>query len=207
MQRSLDTSLLSEIAPAGYLVALRFGLADAVFSDSTLPPKWASRYAQRGYLAFDPVVRRLFAAPGPVRFADIPGSEDPMAVLTQAAAFGLRHGVGLSFRDEEGAGAVASQLSFGLFARSDREFSDLEIAELSAALEAAHVAWRPPAGVTRAEREALGKIRDGYLTKEIAAELGVTEGAIKQRLKNAKVKLGASTTAQAACLADDFGLI
>lgn len=203
----MDTAVFADLAPAGYLLALRFSLADAVKTHSTLPPKWASRYAQRGYLVFDPVVRRLFAAPGPVRFSDIPAAEDPMAILPQAGAFGLRYGVGLAFRDEEGAGAVASQITFGLFTRADREFADDEIARLSDALDAAHIRWRPPAGVTRAEREALGMIRTGYLTKEIAAELGVTEGAIKQRLKNAKVKLGANTTAQAACLADDFGLI
>lgn len=207
MQRFLDISHFEQIAPAGHFVALRFGLADAVTTTSGLPPKWAARYSQRGYLVFDPVVRRLFAAPGPVRFSEVAAAEDPMAILTQAAAFGLRYGVGLAFRDEEGAGPVASQLSFGVFARSDREFTDAEIGQLSTALEAGHVAWRPPAGVTRAEREALGMIRAGYLTKEIAAELGVTEGAIKQRLKNAKTKLGANTTAQAACLADDFGLI
>lgn len=207
MESSTESALYAQISPAGYLVALRFSLADAVVTENALPPKWAARYAQRGYLVFDPVVRRLFAAPGALRWSEIPAAEDPMAILTQAAAFGLRYGVGLSFRDEEGAGPVAAQISFGLFARSDREFHDREIDELVRTFEEGHVRMRPPAGVTRAEREALGMIRAGYLTKEIAAELGVTEGAIKQRLKNAKVKLGASTTAQAACMAADYGLI
>lgn len=207
MERALEPTRLAQIAPAGHLVALRFGLARAVATANALPPKWAARYAQRGYFVLDPVIRRLFAAPGPCRWSDVPPAEDPMGILAQAAAFGLRHGLGLAFRDEEGAGPVATQVSFGLFARSDRDFTDSEVAELADRLEAAHRALRPPAGVTRAEREALGMIRAGYLTKEIAAELGVTDGAIKQRLKNAKGKLGANTTAQAACMAADYGLI
>ena len=207
MDRVPDPEQIARLAPAGHLIALRFGLAQAVTAQNALPPKWAARYAQRGYFVVDPVVRRLFAAPGMVRWSEIPASEDPMGILQQASAFGLRYGLGLSFRDEEGAGPVAAQLSFGLFARTDRELEEAEIAELGAAVEAAHTGLRPPAGVTRAEREALGMIRRGYLTKEIAAELGVTDGAIKQRLKNAKVKLGANTTAQAACMAADYGLI
>ena len=202
-----DAAPFARLAPAGHLVALRFGLARAALSINALPPKWAARYAQRGYFVFDPVVRRLFAAPGRVRWSDVPAAEDPAGILAQAAGFGLKHGVGLSFRDEEGAGPVAAQISFGLFARADRPFADDEIDALAQAMEEAHVRLRPPAGVTRAEREALGMIRAGYLTKEIAAELGVTDGAIKQRLKNAKVKLGANTTAAAACLAADHGLI
>lgn len=202
-----DPARLAQIAPAGHLVALRFGLAQAVTTRNAFPVKWAARYAQRGYFVLDPVVRRLFAAPGILRWADIPASEDPTGILAQAASFGLRHGIGLAFRDEEGAGPVAAQISFGLFARTDRDFTQEEIAELAALVGSAHAALRPPAGITRAEREALGMIRRGYLTKEIAAELGVTDGAIKQRLKNAKVKLGANTTAQAVGMAAAYGLI
>ena len=54
---------------------------------------------------------------------------------------------------------------------------------------------------------ALGMVRDGLLLKEIANALGVSEGAIKQRLKNAKKKLGAKTSTQAAATAAQHGLI
>ena len=36
-------------------------------------------------------------------------------------------------------------------------------------------------------------VKDGKRLKQIAHELGVSEGAVKQRLKNAKTKLGAAT--------------
>jgi LuxR family transcriptional regulator len=61
--------------------------------------------------------------------------------------------------------------------------------------------------LTRAELEALRMVKDGLLVKEIAGILGVTEGAVKQRLKNAKLKLGAKTSTQAATMASDFGLV
>lgn len=50
-------------------------------------------------------------------------------------------------------------------------------------------------------------VKDGKRLKQIAHELGVSEGAVKQRLKNAKLKLGAATGAQAAARAAGFGLI
>ena len=50
-------------------------------------------------------------------------------------------------------------------------------------------------------------VKDGLLMKEIADLLGVSEGAVKQRLKNAKLKLGAKTGTHAATMATSFGLI
>jgi LuxR family transcriptional regulator len=41
----------------------------------------------------------------------------------------------------------------------------------------------------------------------MAETLGVSEGAIKQRLKNAKSKLNANNSTQAVTLAMDYGLI
>ena len=61
--------------------------------------------------------------------------------------------------------------------------------------------------ITDAEREALRMVKEGLRVKEIAHLIGVSEGAIKQRLSNAKRKLDAKTGAQAAALASDLGLI
>jgi LuxR family transcriptional regulator len=70
-----------------------------------------------------------------------------------------------------------------------------------------HAEKAPPSNLTLAELEALRMVRDGLRVKQIALELGVSEGAVKQRLKNAKLKLGAQTGAQAAAMASEFGLI
>jgi len=50
-------------------------------------------------------------------------------------------------------------------------------------------------------------IKSGQRIKQIAHEIGVSEGAIKQRLKNAKRKMDAKTGPQAAAMASQFGLI
>ncbi len=55
--------------------------------------------------------------------------------------------------------------------------------------------------------EALQLVKNGILVKEIADGVGVSEGAIKQRLKSAKRKLGAKNSTQAATIAMEYRLI
>ena len=65
----------------------------------------------------------------------------------------------------------------------------------------------PPSNLTRAELEALRMVKDGQKLKEIGTALGITEGAVKQRLKNARLKLGARNGSHAVSLATAAGLI
>ncbi|MFO1210229.1 MAG: LuxR C-terminal-related transcriptional regulator [Amaricoccus sp.] len=61
--------------------------------------------------------------------------------------------------------------------------------------------------MTAVEIETLGLVKNGLLMKEIAALLGVSESAIKQRLKSARLKLNAKTGPQAAATRDYAGMI
>jgi LuxR family transcriptional regulator len=97
--------------------------------------------------------------------------------------------------------------SFGCFIRSDREFSEEELELLLGHVRARHDAMAPPRNITAAEIEALRLIKSGQRLKQIAHQLGVTEGAVKQRLKNARLKLSAKTGAEAISRATAFGLI
>jgi LuxR family transcriptional regulator, quorum-sensing system regulator SdiA len=102
----------------------------------------------------------------------------------------------------------ATQRTFGLFCRSDREFDGAELRWLQRSLLEAHRAHaRPKKTLTAAEIETLGLVKDGLLMKEIACQLGVSESAIKQRLKNARAKLNAKTGPQAAARATMLGMI
>lgn len=65
----------------------------------------------------------------------------------------------------------------------------------------------PPENLTEAELEALRLLKAGLLMKEVAHELGITESAVKQRLKNAKTKLSARTTTQAVLQVTQLGWI
>jgi LuxR family transcriptional regulator len=97
--------------------------------------------------------------------------------------------------------------SFGTFARADREFTDTELVGLADDMRALHESLMPPENLTEAELEALRLLKAGLLMKEVAHELGITESAVKQRLKNAKTKLSARTTTQAVLQVTQLGWI
>lgn len=193
---------MQELAPVGYYLALRVGFAFPMEEINALPPDWVEYYTRERYMLFDPVIRWFYQNAGAVRWSEIAIS-DPKGILTQARDFGLRFGVAIAVFDDNAAGLR----SFGSFVRGDREYTDTEIDRLRNHVEQLHQDREPPTNLTQAELEALRMVKDGMRIKQIAHELGVTEGAVKLRLKNAKAKLGAATGAQAASMARDYGLI
>ena len=197
-----DGRAFGELAPAGYYIALRIGFAFPLAEQNLLPKGWIDQYTKQNFMLVDPVINWLYRHAGAIRWSAIT-LPDPQNVLTQAAQHGLKFGVAICFDDPSPKG----QRSFGSFCRSDREFSDEEISMLATKLEWLHRATAPPTNLTRSELEALRMVKDGFLVKEIASILGVTDGAVKQRLKNAKMKLGAKTGSQAVSSATGYGLI
>lgn len=202
MDFAVETRGLGDVSPAGFYLALRVGFAFPIVEEYTLPPKWVEHYLSRGMLMSDPVMRWMFENIGACRWSAL-GLDDPRNILAQAADHGLCYGVAICCTDPNPMG----QRSFGSFARSDREFTDCEIFELEERLSSMHAALVPPSNLTQAELEALRMVKNGLLMKEIANTLGVTEGAVKQRLRNAKTKLKAKTSTHAATMATSFGLI
>ncbi|WP_275569983.1 helix-turn-helix transcriptional regulator [Psychromarinibacter sediminicola] len=198
----LDANLFSELSPSGFFFAIRISFALPMFEQNRFPADWVETFGKRGYVMADPVMNWLYASTGAVRWSEI-NIPDPRGVLDHAAEFGLVYGAAVSCIDQESHG----QRSFGSFARPDREFEDDEIAVLQRTLQGLHDSYIPPTNLTRAELEALGMIKNGLLMKEIACLLGVSEGAVKQRLKNAKSKLNAKTSTHAATMATSYGLI
>ena len=202
MKIDLQDTSLEDLAPAGYYIALRVGYAFPMEERNALPRNWVDHYTHQRLMMYDPVIRWVYANTGAARWSEI-DDDDPRNVLGMAREHGLRFGVAICCYD----GNAEGQRSFGTFARADREFLDTEIETLSIELERLHGTRTPPSNLTDAELEALRFVKQGLRLKQIAHDLGVSEGAIKQRLKNAKLKLGASTSAQAAAMASDFGLI
>ncbi len=197
-----NPSDVKAISGSGYYIALRVGFAFPLEEVNELPSTWVNHYTKLRFMLQDPVIRWIYSNTGTVRWSEIE-IEDPLRVLDQAQTFGLRYGVAVSCFDENSDG----QRSFGHFARSDREFEADEVAALYAYILRLHREKAPPTNLTDAELEALAMVKDGMRLKQIAHELGVSEGAVKQRLKNAKTKLGAQTSAQAAAMVRDFGLV
>lgn len=202
MSMDINTDIFASRSTAGHFIALRIGFAFPIFEQNALPKDWIKLYSARGYVLVDPVMNWLYRNTGTSRWSEI-GFSDPHGVLSQAKQFGLNYGVAICCADK----GTSGQRSFGSFARSDREFLDAEVVELEEKLRESHEALVPPTNLTKAELEALGMVKNGLLMKEIADLLGVSEGAVKQRLKNAKSKLKAKTSTHAATMATSFGLI
>jgi len=193
---------VKNLATTGFYLALRVGFAFPLEEVNELPTPWVDHYTRNRFMLHDPVIRWIYANTGAIAWSkiDLP---DPMRVLDQAQTFGLRYGVAVACFD----GNREGQRSFGTFARRDREFEPAEVDALYAYVLRLHHAKAPPTNLTKAELEALSMVRDGLRVKQIAYNLDVSEGAVKQRLKNAKTKLGAHTSAQAAAMVGEFGLI
>lgn len=202
MSNLLGPDEIGQLAPSGHYIALRIGFAFPMEEVNALPVAWISHYTKQRFALFDPVLRWAYSNIGTTRWSEI-ALDDPKKVIAQAQTFGMRYGVTISVFESE----VDAQRSFASFTRADREYTDLEVKLLSAYLSRRHNETAPPTNLTKAELEALSMVKDGRRLKEIAFELSVSEGAVKQRLKNAKLKLGAKTGTQAAALANQYGLI
>lgn len=108
----------------------------------------------------DPVIRWVYSKTGSIRWSEI-NFEDKRGVLAKALEYGLRYGAAVSVFDNNPEG----QRSFGTFARSDREFTQCEIDLLNGHIQRLHA------------EKALRMVRDGLRVKQIAFEIGVSEGA------------------------------
>ena len=202
MTRQMNQRDIQDVSPAGHYIALRIGFAFPMEEINAFPSDWVDHYTRNRLMLLDPVTRWAYTNTGVARWSDLK-ADDPHGILNVAATFGLKFGLTVSVFDNNAEG----HRSFASFTRADREFSDLETRLLLAFLTRRHFEMLPPSNMTAAELEALSLVKDGKRLKEIAFELGVTEGAIKQRLKNAKTKLGAHTSTQAATMARQFKLI
>ena len=202
MAEQFGPEQVKALAPSGHYIALRIGFAFPMQEVNALPQDWVEHYTVQRFMLDDPVIRWIYSNTGAARWSEI-DIPDPRQVFRQARAFGMRFGVAICCFDGNSEGLR----SFGSFARGDREFEAGEIDQLSAYVTRLHYEMAPPSTLTQAELEALRMVKSGLRLKQIAHNIGVTEGAVKQRLKNAKIKLGAKTGTQAATMASKFGLI
>jgi LuxR family transcriptional regulator len=167
-----------------------------------LPESWVREYTISGLIVHDPAMTWAYRNCGVARWAEL-GLEDSQGVLDIAKNHGLNFGAVASCVDSGDAG----QRSFGFFCRADRDYFANELQLLHESLIRAHSSHARPKNLTAAELETLGLVKNGLLMKEIACLLGISESAIKQRLKSARIKLNAKTGSQAAARATMLGMI
>ncbi len=202
MSETINAADLDAAAPAGYYIAIRVGYAFPMVEHNHLPAAWVREYTVSGMIVHDPIMAWVYRNRGSARWSDL-GADDTQGVLELAKNHGLNYGAVVSCSDD----ADAGQRTFGFFCRSDREYHDTEILAFGEMLVEAHRVHARPSNLTSAEIETLGLVKNGLLMKEIASLLGVSESAIKQRLKNARLKLNAKTGSQAAARATMLGMI
>lgn len=117
-------------SPAGFAIGLHIQFTTPRYFFQAYSKDWFDTYTTRGYVMNDPIVHWGFTNEGICRWSAL-GLDDPLGVLSGAADFGMTFGI---------AGAVnqRSSRSIAGFARSDREFTDLEAAAILKDLKALH---------------------------------------------------------------------
>ncbi len=201
MSLSAHHSFFKTLAPAGFYVALRIGYACPQDETQELPTDWVETYNRRGFLVTDPMMRWFFGNTGAVRLSAL-GLPDPDGVLDFAASLGMRYGAVAAVTQ---AGSALLR-SYATLFRDDREMTDGELRRLTSTLQTLHNGSALPR-LTKAEAEALTLQARGLRMKQIAAECGITESAVKARLKGAQRKLGAKTTSEMLSIATSRRLI
>ncbi len=187
---------IDQISPAGFYVAIRVGFSFPEEELNELPENWVEFYTTHGLVVHDPAMKWVYANIGAVRFSDI-ALPDPHQVRERAVVFGLNHGAAISVMTP----ADRGRRSYGLFFREDRAFEVKDMVELQSIMAKLHSGVEVEQVLTAAEVQALKLQSEGLRLKQIAAEIGISESAVKARLNNAKRKLGAKTQSQAASIA------
>lgn len=198
----IDETELAWLAPAGFYVAIRIGFAFPMVEHNRLPAGWVREYTVGGLIVHDPAIAWAYKNIGVARWSEL-GEPDVQGVLELAKGHGLGFGAVAACVDDDG----SAQRSFGFFVRSDREYLGSELSQLLALLNRYHLACAQPKNITAAELETLSLVKNGLLMKQIACILGVSESAIKQRLKSVRQKLNAKTGSEAAARATMLGMI
>lgn len=180
---------LSNLAPSGYAIGLHFRHAVPHLDFKTYDPEWVKLYMESGFMLADPVVYWGFGDGTTIRWSEL-NLPDPHKIFEKAERYGLKYGAIVAV------GPMKSRTIAG-FSRPDREFTDAEIDKLHTLVEELHVIATPPEILTKAQRAALQHVAKGHRYAEAAALLGISESALKARLRSARDRLAARTTAEA----------
>lgn len=169
----------TQLAPAGYVVAIGIRNFSPAVSYTTYPDEWSKRYVERRYGWLDPVMQFSAFGQGAKRWSEVVALKVPVfnnIIMKEAAEFGLNFGAVVVRRDVRN----RRERHMLTIARSDREFSDdemIEAAETFDRLLAALPSWRLP---SERQLELLSHFANGLTRKEVAIKLGVSEETVKK---------------------------
>ena len=177
---------LGRLAPAGHYIAIRISFVFPVVEQNCLPEAWVREYTASGLCKCHGSSYGLGSpARGPCKDERSRGRGRP-AVLSLQRTTAYLWRCRLLQRILTKVESVASVSSSGQIGSMRRSSS-------SARRAGTRRAYARPRNLTEAELKTLGLVKNGLLMKEIASALGVSESAVKQRLRDARLKLNAKT--------------
>ncbi|WP_368392929.1 helix-turn-helix transcriptional regulator [Thioclava arctica] len=169
---------------------------------NALDSNWVDIYTRRGLFVHDPSMRWIYSNQGAIRWSEL-ALPDPAGVIPLARDLNLNFGATISVRGD----ADVGRRSYAVLFRADREFDDRELTETFAMLKRLHTRGQSGPSLTDAEAEAIRMRADGLLLKQIAAELAISESAVKARISSACRKLGAKNAIELLAIASARRLI
>lgn len=192
---------LGRAAPAGFAVGLHIRFAAPLITVQSYDPDWLEVYTSNAYALRDPMVAWAFSQdkPGATRWSAIT-IPDTFDIWGQAASYGLKYGVAVTCGPNDSRTIVGAS-------RSDREFTDEEMAHIKDLVVQMHEVSKPPTELTKAQVQALRCIADGDRHAAAAAKIGISESALKARLTSARTRLMARTTSEAIQRAKELRLL
>ncbi|MGP3699474.1 autoinducer binding domain-containing protein [Rhodobacter sp. NSM] len=192
--------LLRAFAPAGYYIGRRIRFLAPETELNSLPIGLIEAYSTRAMALHDPLMRWAFQNSGTLRWSEL-ADRDPAGVLAEFRRHGLIHGAVVSILTQ----GRQTLRTIGIFARGDRNYSDSELLHLRQILGKLHGPIE--LALSARQLEVLRLLAKGHRYKNIAHILGITESAVKARLKSAAQATGARTPAQTLRMAVDAGLL
>ncbi|MBM3605522.1 MAG: LuxR family transcriptional regulator [Alphaproteobacteria bacterium] len=192
---------LMHLAPRGFMFGLHIRFSRPVRRVCTYPSSWIQTYTRLNLGIGDPMMIWCMANQGSIRWSELSaGAADPLDVMKQAHAHGLRYGVALSV------GPVESRSYIGA-AHHEREFTDAEILRMTELLQQGHDLIDRKTALRPILIEALEAIACGMTYDQACSALGISRTALRYRLQAARGALGAQDNAQAIRKAIDAGLL
>jgi LuxR family transcriptional regulator, quorum-sensing system regulator SdiA len=152
-QRASIAALLHDLdqqSPAGFAIALHIRFTTPTYLFQTYPKRWMDYYSSAGLVVHDPTVHWGLQNVGHVRWADLEAI-DGEGVLEKAKDFGIMNGVAISV-------FMSGSRSIASFARADREYEEIEMAELEDVLAQLHRATIGLSQLSESDQRALTEL-------------------------------------------------
>ena len=145
-----ELAALDPLCPAGFAIALHIKFTAPTFLFQTYPARWREIYTEKGLVLHDPTVKWGMKHTGLVNWRDLV-DEDEANVLRMAREYGLLYGFTLAI-------VVDGSRSLASFARTDRDFLDVEIDRIRDHLTALHDETAGLEDLSREDRDALRRM-------------------------------------------------